>query len=78
MAVSSDVAVSADANTVPTNITGTNLQETTVDEPDLVKTMKNETTLVLQEEKLHIFRAFPSTEMILLPRYLLMWQLKRC
>ena len=47
MAVSSDVAVSADANSVPTNITGTNLQETTVDEPDLVKTMNDGTMLVL-------------------------------
>ena len=66
MAVSSDVAVSADANFVPTNITGTNLQETTVDEPDLVKTMNDGTMLVLQEEKLPILRAFPPTEMSLL------------
>ncbi|MDA0289291.1 MAG: beta-propeller domain-containing protein, partial [Proteobacteria bacterium] len=66
MAVSSDVAVSADANSVPTSITGTNLQETTVDEPDLVKTMSDGTMLVLQEEKLHILRAFPPTEMSLL------------
>ena len=47
MAVSSDVAVSTDASFVPTSITGTNLQETTVDEPDLVKTMKDGTMLVL-------------------------------
>ena len=66
MAVSSNVAVSADANTVPTNITGTNLQETTVDEPDLFKTMNDGTMLVLQEEKLHILRAFPPTEMSLM------------
>ena len=65
MAVSSNVAVSADANTVPTNITGTNLQETTVDEPDLFKTMNDGTMLVLQE-KLHILRAFPPNEMSLL------------
>ncbi len=66
MEVSSDVAVSTDANSVPTGITGTNLQETTVDEPDLVKTMNDGTMLVLQEEKLHILRAFPPTEMSLL------------
>ena len=66
MAVSSDVAVSTDASSVPTSITGTNLQETTVDEPDLVKTMNDGTMLVLQEEKLHILRAFPPTEMSLL------------
>jgi uncharacterized secreted protein with C-terminal beta-propeller domain len=72
MAVSSDVAVSADANSVPTSITGTNLQETTVDEPDLVKTMSDGTMLVLQEEKLHILRAFPPTEMSLLAS-LSMW-----
>ena len=50
MVVSSDVAVSADTNTVPTNITGTNLQETRVDEPDLFKTMNDGTMLVLQEK----------------------------
>ena len=66
MAVSSDVAVSTDASSVPTSITGTNLQETTVDEPDLVKTMNDGTMLVLHEEKLHILRAFPPTEMSLL------------
>ena len=66
MAVSSDVAVSTDANSFPTSITGTNLQETTVDEPDLVKTMNDGTMLVLHEEKLHIVRAFPPTEMNLL------------
>ena len=66
MSVSSDVAVSTDVNSVPTSITGTNLQETTVDEPDLVKTMNDGTMLVLQEEKLHILRAFPPTEMSLL------------
>src|SRR6056300_1431440 len=66
MAVSSDVAVSTDVKSVPTSITGTNLQETTVDEPDLVKTMSDGTMLVLQEEKLHILRAFPPTEMSLL------------
>ena len=49
MAVSSDVAVSSDANFVPTNITGTNLQETTVDEPDLLKTMNDGTMLVLRK-----------------------------
>ena len=49
MAVSSDVAVSTDASSVPTSITGTNLQETTVDEPDLVKTLNDGTMLVLQE-----------------------------
>ena len=61
MAVSSDVAVSTDADSVPTSITNTNLQVTTMDEPDLVKTM-----LVLQQEKLHILGAFPPTEMSLL------------
>lgn len=66
MAVSSDVAVSTDASSVPTSITGTNLRETTVDEPDLVKTMIDETMLVLQGEKLHILCAFPPTEMNLL------------
>ena len=66
MAVSSDVAVSTDASSVPTSITGTNLQETTVDEPDLVKTMNDGTMLVLQEEKLHILRAFPPSNMSLL------------
>ena len=66
MVVSSDVAVSTDANSVPTSITSTNLQETTVDEPDLFKTMNDGTMLVLQEEKLHILRAFPPTEMSLL------------
>ena len=66
MAVSSDVAVSTDASSAPTSITGTNLQETTVDEPDLVKTMNDGTMLVLQEEKLHILRALPQTEMSLL------------
>ncbi|MDA0856869.1 MAG: beta-propeller domain-containing protein, partial [Proteobacteria bacterium] len=66
MAVSSDVAVSTDVKSVPTSITGTNLQETTVDEPDLVKTMNDGTMLVLQEEKLHILRAFPPTKMSLL------------
>ena len=63
MAVSSDVAVSTDASPVPTSITGTNLQETTMDKPDLVKTMNDGTMLVLQREKLHIFDAFPPTEM---------------
>ena len=66
MAVSSDVAVSTDANSVPTSITGTNLQETTMDKPDLVKTMNDGTMLVLQQEKLHILGAFPPTEMSLL------------
>ena len=66
MAVSSDVAVSTDANSVPTSITSTNLQETTVDETDLVKTMNDGTMLELQEENLHILRAFPPTEMSLL------------
>ena len=66
MSVSSDVAVSTDVNSVPTSIAGTNLQETTVDEPDLVKTMNDGTMLFLQEEKLHILRAFPPTEMSLL------------
>ena len=66
MAVSSDVAVSTDANSVPISITGTNLQETTMDKPDLVKTMNDETMLVLQQEKLHILGAFPPTEMSLL------------
>ena len=66
MAVSSDVAVSTDASSAPTSITGTNLQETTVDEPDLAKTMNDGTMLVLQEEKLHILRALPQTEMSLL------------
>ena len=47
MAVSSDVAVSTDANSLPTSITNTNLQETTVDEPDLVKIMNDGTMLVL-------------------------------
>ena len=66
MAVSSDVTVSTDANSVPTSITGTNLQETTVDEPDLVKTTDDGKMMVLQEEKLHILRAFPPTEISLL------------
>ena len=66
MAVSSNVAVSTDANSVPTSITGTNLQEATMDKPDLVKTMNDGTMLVLQKEKLHILRAFPPTEMSLL------------
>ena len=66
MAVSSDVAVSVDANSVPLSITSTNLHETTMDKPDLVKTMNDGTMLVLQEEKLHILRAFPPTEMSLL------------
>ena len=66
MAVSSDVAESTDANSVPTSITGTNLQETTMDKPDLVKTMNDGTMLVLQEEKLHILSAFPPTEISLL------------
>ncbi len=66
MAVSSDVAVSSDACFIPTSITGTNLQETTADEPDLVKTMSDGTMLVLQEEKLRILRALPPTEMSLL------------
>lgn len=66
MSVSSDVAVSTDVNSVPISITGTNLQETSVDEPDLVKTMNDGTMLVLQEEKLHILRVFPPTEMSLL------------
>ncbi len=66
MAVSSDVTVSTDANSVPTSITGTNLKETAVDEPDLVKTMNDGTMLVLREEKLHILRAFSTTEMSLL------------
>ena len=66
MAESSDVSVSTDASSIPTSITGTNLQETTVDEPDLVKTMNDGTMLVLQEEKLHILSAFPPTEMNLL------------
>ena len=66
MAVSSDVAVSTDANSVPISITGTNLQETTMDKTDLVKTMNDGTMLVLQEEKLHILSAFPPTEISLL------------
>ena len=66
MAVSSNVAVSTDAISVPTSITGTNLQETTVDEPDLVKTINDGTMLMFQEDKLHILRAFPPTEMNLL------------
>ena len=66
MAVSSDVAVSTDANSVPTSITSTNLQETTVDETDLVKTMNDGTMLKLQEENLDILRAFPPTKMSLL------------
>ena len=49
VAVSSDVAESTDANCVPTSITGTNLQETTMDKPDLVKTMNDRTMLVLQQ-----------------------------
>ena len=48
-AASSDVAFSTDANSFPTSITGTNLQETTVDEPDLVKTMNDGTMLVLRK-----------------------------
>ena len=66
MAVSSDVAVSTDDNSVPTSITGTNLQETSIDKPDLVKTMNDGTMLVLQQEKLQILGAFPPTEMSLL------------
>ena len=66
MAVSSDVAVSTDANSIPISITGTNLQETRMDKPDLVKTMNDGTMLVLQQEKLHILGAFPPTEMSLL------------
>ena len=49
VAVSSDVAVSADANFVPTNITGTNLLENTVDEPDLLKTMNDGKMMVLRK-----------------------------
>ena len=66
MAVSSNVAVSTDANSVPTNIVDINLQEATMDKPDLVKTMNDGTMLVLQQEKLHILGAFPPTEMSLL------------
>ena len=57
MAMSSDVAVITDANSIPMSITGTNLQETTMDKPDLVKTMNDETMLVLQQEKLHTLGA---------------------
>ena len=78
MAVSSDVAVSTDASFVPTSITGTNLQETTVDEPDLVKTMNDGTMLMLQEEKLHILGAFPPTEMSLLTSLSIDLAAKRC
>ena len=66
MAVSYDVTVSTDANSVPISITSTNLQETTVDETDLVKTMNDGTMLKLQEENLDILRAFPPTKMSLL------------
>ena len=48
MAENSNPAASTDTNFFPTSITSTNLQETTVDEPDLVKTMKDGTLLVLQ------------------------------
>jgi hypothetical protein len=66
MAVNSDVAETSGANSGPTSITGTNLQEVTADEPDLVKTLNDGTMLVLQEENLHILHAFPPIEMSLL------------
>ena len=63
LAVAESSTVSEGEILAPDRITETNLQEQSVDEPDLVKTLKDGTLLVLQNQQLHIVRSLPAAEL---------------